>query len=296
LKAKSEILTNDLITEKWWVSPLLILLGLLGFISYSTWAAWQGEHFWWSAGNEGFGGYLSPFYSPTVYIDASKDGVPPMDHALLGSWPEWLWWLPGQSPAWLILIFPLSFRFTCYYYRKAYYRAFALNPPACAVQPISGVPSQISNLTNDRIKTFNSGKRYEGEAGLLIFQNIHRYAMYFAVIFIFILSYDAFLAFFNNGRFGIGIGTVILTINPILLGCYTFGCHSIRHLIGGNLDCYSCSLYTDKVSHSSWKIVTFLNRRHQLFAWLSLIWVGLSDVYVRLVSMGVITDLNTWEI
>ena len=83
--------------------------------------------------------------------------------------------------------------------------------------------------------------------------------MYFAVIFIFILSYDAFLAFFNDGKLGFGVGTLVLTINPILLGCYTFGCHSIRHLIGGNLDCYSCNLYQDKVNHSSWKIVTFLN-------------------------------------
>ena len=219
-----------------------------------------------------------------------------MYHSLLGSWPEWLSWLPGQSPAWLILIFPLSFRFTCYYYRKAYYRAFALNPPACAVQPIQGIPSKVSAITNGNINAFNSGERYDGERGLLIFQNIHRYAMYFAVIFIFILSYDAFLSFFNDGRFGVGVGTFVLTLNPILLGCYTFGCHSIRHLLGGNLDCYSCSMYKDKVTHSSWKIVTFLNRRHQLFAWLSLVWVGLSDVYVRLVSMGIINDLNTWGI
>ena len=69
-----------------------------------------------------------------------------------------------------------------------------------------------------------------------------------------------------------------------------------KTLIGGNLDCYSCNLYKDKVNHNSWKIVTFLNRRHQLFAWLSLVWVGLSDVYVRLVSMGIINDYNTWGI
>ena len=42
--------------------------------------------------------------------------------------------------------------------------------------------------------------------------------MYFAVIFIFILSYDAFLAFFNDGKLGFGVGTFILTLNPILLG------------------------------------------------------------------------------
>ena len=144
---KKDLLSNKLRDDKWWISPLLVLLGLLSFVIYSTWAAWQGEYFWWSGGNEGFGGYLSPFYSPTVYIDPSKPGVPPMYHSLLGSWPEWLSWLPGQSPAWLILIFPLSFRFTCYYYRKAYYRAFSLNPPACAVQPIKGLPSKVSAIT-----------------------------------------------------------------------------------------------------------------------------------------------------
>ena len=153
---KKNLLTNDLIDEKWWISPLLVLLGLLSFVVYSTWAAWQGEYFWWSGGNDGFGGYLSPFYSPTVYIDPSKPGVPPMYHSLFGSWPDWLSWLPGQSPAWLILIFPLSFRFTCYYYRKAYYRAFSLNPPACAVHPIKGLPSKVSAITNGNINAFNS--------------------------------------------------------------------------------------------------------------------------------------------
>ena len=117
--------------------------------------------------------------------------------------------------------------------------------------------------------------------------------MYFAIIFIFILSYDAVMAFFRNGEFGVGVGSIVLLINPLLLGAYTFGCHSFRHLIGGKMDCFSCS-HAAEHAHSRWKIVTFLNRRHQIFAWLSLVWVLLSDVYVRLVSMGVITDLNTW--
>jgi len=263
-------------TDNWWIAPMAVLAGLLAFVIYSTWAAWQGEYFWWSGGNEGFGGYLSPFYSPTIYIDSAKPGVPPMDHALLGTWPEWLQWLPGQSPAWLILIFPLSFRFTCYYYRKAYYRAFAWSPPACAV---GAVPQ----------------KPFKGETGLMVINNIHRYTMYFAVVFIFLLSYDAVLSFFNNGVFGVGVGSIVLLINPILLGGYTFGCHSIRHLVGGNRDCFSCDLKA-KTSHKTWSLVTVLNERHQLFAWLSLIWVGLSDVYVRLVSMGIITDYNTWGV
>ena len=269
---------NTLREDRWWISPMLVLFGLLSFIVYSSWAAWQGEHYWWSGviNADGFGGYLSPFYSPPIFIKTGMAGVPPITHALLGEWPSWLfdyWWLPA-SPAWLILVFPLSFRFTCYYYRKAYYRAFTFTPPACAV---GGIPQ----------------KKYKGETGLLLFQNLHRYAMYFAVIFIFILSYDAVLAFFRGGELGVGVGSIILLINPILLGSYTFGCHSFRHLIGGRYDCFSCE-HGNSSTYSRWKIVTYLNRRHQLFAWLSLIWVGLSDVYVRLVSMGVITDLNTW--
>ena len=42
---KKDLLTNELIDEKWWISPLLVLFGLLVFIVYSTWAAWQGEYF-----------------------------------------------------------------------------------------------------------------------------------------------------------------------------------------------------------------------------------------------------------
>ena len=47
--------------------------------------------------------------------------------------------------------------------------------------------------------------------------------------------------------------------------------------------------------YQAWKKSTWLNERHMRFAWMSLFWVGFTDVYVRLVSMGVITDFNTWS-
>ncbi|MCH8330033.1 MAG: succinate dehydrogenase [Bacteroidetes bacterium] len=262
-------------TDSWWVNPLLILTGLSAFVIYSTWAAWQGTFYWWSGGTTGFGGYLSPFYSPPFWIKEGMAGVAPLSHSLFGPWPEWLFdfsFLPA-SPAWLILVFPLSFRFTCYYYRKAYYRAFAGSPPSCAV---GAIPQ----------------KHYKGETGLLVIQNLHHFAMYFAIIFIGLLSYNAILSFFNGGRLGVGVGSIVLLINPILLGSYTFGCHSFRHLIGGNMNCMSCS----KIRYSGWKKVSWLNERHQMFAWLSLFWVGFSDFYVRMVSMGHFTDLNTWGV
>lgn len=254
-------------SDRWWVSPLAVLFGLSAFVVYATWAAFQGAHYW-------HGSYLSPFYSPVLFTDLSAAGAAPLDHAWLGAWPSW-WpaFLPA-SPALLILVFPGLFRFTCYYYRKAYYRAFAGTPPGCAVGPIPR-------------------KTYEGETRWLLFQNLHRYALYPALAYIVILYYDAGISFFRGGEFGVGVGSIVLLTNATLLAGYTFGCHSFRHLIGGKLDCYSCSAMYG-VRHKAWKRASFLNARHQLFAWVSLFWVAFSDFYVRMVSMGVFTDLNTW--
>ncbi len=267
-------------TDAWWFESAYVLFGFTAFVIYSTWAGLQGNHFW--VGPEhGFGGYLSPMYSPSLFLnpDPSIPGNAPMHHALLGPMPQFI--LNSKlltfliTPAAFILAFPALFRFTCYYYRGAYYKAFAGTPPGCAV---GSIPQ----------------KKYKGETQLLIFQNLHRYALYFAIIFVFVLSYDAVLSFFRAGKFGVGVGSIILTINPILLGCYTFGCHSFRHLLGGKHDCMSCPGGISKLRHGAYQKVSWLNRNHKLFAWMSLIWVGSTDLYVRLVSHGVITDLNTW--
>jgi hypothetical protein len=175
-------------------------------------------------------------------------------------------WLP-LTPALFILWAPGGFRFTCYYYRGAYYKAFWADPPACAVgEPRSG---------------------YRGESKFpLILQNIHRYFLYLALIFIVILSYDAILATQFSDGFGIGVGTIVMAVNVILLGGYTFGCHSLRHLVGGG-----CDVLSDKpVRKGLWAWVSKLNRKHMLWAWLSLFWVGFTDFYVRMCSMGVFTD------
>jgi len=264
-------------TDAWWVGPLLTFLGLSAFVVYSTFGAWQGQHYYAEP-------YLSPFYSPILFVDPGTWADGPaalMDHAWFGEWPGWLsaiwpsWMGVPHTPAFLILIFPLSFRLTCYYYRKAYYRSFGLSPPGCAVGA-------------------KKPWRYRGETLLFLFQNLHRYALYAAVVFIFLLGYDAVIAFWKDGKLGVGVGSIVLTINVVLLAGYTFGCHSWRHLIGGRLDCFSCSA-TARLRHGAWKRVSWLNARHMLFAWLSLFWVGFSDLYVRLVSMGVIRDLNTWD-
>jgi hypothetical protein len=145
-------------------------------------------------------------------------------------------------------------------------------------------------------------KKYKGETGLFIFQNLHRFFLYFAIAFVFILAYDAYLGYFQTDEagvkhFGFGVGTFLLTLNPVFIGLYTFGCHSLRHLVGGKKDCFSCASNGTRKSSSGKGIynkVSWLNEHHKLFAWCSLLWVGGTDIYIRLVSSGVITDLNTW--
>jgi len=254
-------------TDRWWIGPLLTVLGLGGFAVYATWAAFQGSYY-------STGSYLSPFYSPLLFVDPAAPGSAPLEHAWLGAWPAWWPRLLPASPAFLILVFPLTFRATCYYYRKAYYRSFFATPPACAVVGVRR-------------------GAYRGETGLLIVQNLHRYALYFAVAFIVILYADAFRSFVRDGRLGVGVGSVVLLINPTLLAGYTFGCHSFRHLIGGKLDCFSCDARS-AFRHRVWARSSALNARHMQWAWASLFWVAFSDLYVRLVSMGVIHDFSTW--
>ena len=238
--------------DNWWVTPLVVFLGFSSFIVYSTWAALQGQHYW-------YGPYISPFYSPELFGPHEP---------WFGAKPDWM--PEFVTAAMLILWVPGGFRFTCYYYRGAYYKAFWSDPPSCTV----GEPR----------------KKYLGERSFpLIVQNIHRYFMYLAVIFVFLLTYDAWKALWFDGHFGIGVGTLVMLVNVILLGCYTFGCHSLRHIAGGVRD----QLAGSPVRKKTYDCVSCLNRSHMLFAWCSLFSVGFTDLYIRLCSMGIWTD---WRI
>src|SRR5437660_3857774 len=126
--------------DAWWLSPALTAAGLLLLIGYATWGALQGVYF-------KFGSYLSPLYSPEIHAP---------------------WW--PLSPALLILIPPILFRSTCYYYRKAYYRAFFLDPAAFAVGEL------------------HHGQ-YTGETKFpFVLQNLQRFAVYLAFLWLVFLS------------------------------------------------------------------------------------------------------------
>ena len=246
--------------DTWWATPLAVFLGFSSFIVYATWAAFQGDHYT-------FGPYLSPFYSPEIF------GTSP--HSWFGPFPSWWPAFVPASPALLILPIPGGFRFTCYYYRGAYYKAFWADPPSCAV----GEPR----------------KGYWGEHSFpLILQNAHRYVLFITLAVLAILAWDVWKAmWFTNDAtgqttFGIGLGTILLAVNVVLLSSYTLGCHSFRHVIGGYLD----RLAGRPVRQRMYAGCSALNRRHMTFAWMSLFSVAFCDVYIRLCSMGIWSDFR----
>ena len=243
--------------DNWWAGPLATVLGLGCFGIYSTFRVFYNAEYELGHSTSILpeSAYLlSPFYSPLFIIP----------------------WLPSWvSPALLILWAPGGFRLTCYYYRKAYYRSFFLDPPACSV----GEPR-------------NS---YQGETKLFLFQNLHRFFLYLALLFIILLAIEVVHSCLwpsgNGLTFGMSVGTLVLAVNVVLLSLYVFSCHSLRHLIGGNIDCFSC-VALGPARHKLWKGTSLLNKKHMFWAWTSLFAVGFADFYVWMVASGRLVDVR----
>jgi hypothetical protein len=244
--------------DNWKKSPLLTFIGLsafvlFGFIRTATQSAYfiEGAHYT----------YLSPFASPCVSTTCAP-GASDFGH--------WFGAFPAMVPlAILTLPFLLGFRLTCYYYRKAYYRAFWQSPVACAVPEPRG--------------------KYTGETRFpLIIQNAHRYFWMVAVLISLVNTLDAIKAFHGTAGFGLGLGNIIIVVNVLLLWSYTMGCHSCRHITLGRINHFS----KHPVRYWLYQRVSWLNGRHMQFAWTSLAAVLLTDAYIALVSSGTISDLR----
>jgi len=256
---RAAIGVKTLRTDRWWLAPLTTFVVFTSFVVYATWRAFAGGTP--EQGHYMVGDYLSPFYSPclTNKCGSAADFGTPFNGFPL-------------SAALIILIFPLGFRMSCYYYRKAYYRAFWLSPPACAVA--------------------EPHTKYTGETRLpLILNNIHRYFWYAAIVVGLILSYDAVLSFQDFGVDGhrsghVGLGSVILVVNVAFIWLYTLSCHSCRHAVGGRLRHFS----KHPVRYQLWTWVSKLNVHHAKFAWYSLFSVAFADLYIYLLSNGTISE------
>jgi hypothetical protein len=267
--------------DAWWLAPLGFFALLMGFLVYSTLAALFGAGAYWVGGTN----YLTPFYSPELWHPVGL----PSPHAWFGPADWWPLSFLSFTPALLILGVPAGFRLTCYYYRKVYYRSFWADPVACAV----GEPRHS----------------YLGENSLpLILWNAHRFLLYLAILVTAVLAYDGAIAWFfplnadgsaftkeqflagqtaTQTGFGLGLGALILSLNAVFLAGYTFGCHSFRHLIGGRTDSFGAP---GSVKYRLWSAVTWLNEHHPRWAMISLCWVLLSDVYIRLMAIYGWTD------
>jgi hypothetical protein len=235
--------------DLWWVQPVLIVTALTLFGIYTLIRVIFVNKYYAITAD---GAHMqSPFFSPDLPGIFSFETNAPW--ALLVLWA------------------PLGLRTTCYYYRKSYYRSFFLAPPSCAVAGMAR-------------------RKYSGETKLpLVLNNLHRIFFYFAAIVIAFLWYDAIRGLFYNGSFGIGLGNAIMFVNVISLSAFTFGCNSWRHIIGGKLNCFSCST-TAQARHTGWKKVSILNGRHMEWAWISMFTVWGTDLYIWLASSGVFTD------
>ncbi|MHB8632695.1 MAG: succinate dehydrogenase [Thermoplasmatota archaeon] len=256
--------------DLWWVEPALIVVLFAAFVGYSMFRVFEANNpatRFFSVSDPALGyHYLSPFGTPdlTGLLPAAAASTPVLGVFL-------------ANPAFLVLPLPAGFRFTCYYYRKAYYRAFVGRPAACGVEAVKGA-------------------RYRGEKRIMIFQNVHRYFLYAALIITLFLAWDALQGMWvPNSHWDItheglvtdpghhwyfGAGNLLMIVNVALLAAYTFGCHSLRHLVGGRLDCFSCDALS-QTRYSWWRYVSRLNQRHMLFALTSLVSVGLTDIYIR---------------
>ena len=233
----------------WWVEPVsvVIVLSVFGLYSFLIVSFLPGE----------YKDYLSPFYSP------------PIPH------PDWM---PDFITAPMFIIWmPLGFRATCYYYRKAYYRAFFWDPPACQAGAQEKEPRKAEN--------------YRGERAVFVLNNVHRYFLYASFVVLAFLWYDTVLTFFPEGSFGIKVGSIIWLVNVILLSTYSLSCHSLRHLVGGNKDCYTC-VRGGNARRKVYNGISRLNLKHPQWAWYSLFSVLFTDVYFRLIQAGVIPDLT----
>jgi hypothetical protein len=255
---RAKIDARTLRGDRWWVAPLVTFLGLSAFVLYGLIRTATQKYYF--VEGDGYS-YLSPFASPCV----SASCVEGSSH-----FGQWFGKFPAMIPLAIVTLpFLLGFRLTCYYYRKAYYRAFWLSPPACAVAEPKA--------------------KYTGETRFpLLGQNLHRYFFFMAVLISVINTYDAVKSFHGSEGFGFGLGNVILVANVLLLWSYTLGCHSCRHITAGKINHFS----KHPVRYWLWQRVSFLNGRHMQLAWTTLGTLVLTDFYIWMVSAHHITDLR----
>ena len=254
--------------DNWWSQPIAMGIGLTAALLYTFWRLFL-------YGTEAANGaslisyelhgstVMSPIFSPNV-LEWDVFGLNTWDH------PSWV------NAAVLVLWIPFGFRGTCYYMRRVYYRTFFASPTACWVDE----------------PDINRAIGYKGEKRLFIFNNLHRYFLYAAMVILVIKWWDVthtmqFHSTEHNG-YGVSIGTFVMAIEAFLLTMYVTSCHALRHLAGGMLDRWTTGI--SRVRGRLFKRISILNRSHGFWFWTSLAFVFLGDLWVLAVAEGHIND------
>jgi len=206
---------------------------------------------------------MSPIFSPNV-LEWNLFGLNEWNH------PEWV------NAAILVLWIPFGFRGTCYYMRRVYYRTFFASPVACWVDE----------------PDINKKIGYGGEKRLFIFNNLHRYFLYAAMIILVIKWWDVthtmhFDSATHHG-YGVSLGTFVMGIEAFLLTMYVTSCHALRHLAGGMLDRWTTGI--GRIRGQLFGKISVLNRSHGFWFWTSLTFVFLGDLWVLAVAEGHLSD------
>jgi hypothetical protein len=256
-KTRAQIAEPTLRKDPWWRAPAVTAVLLTIWVAYAMVHVFVGRWYWVPKYH-----YLTPFYSPCVSGSCAPGA---------SSLGQWFGKVPSIIPYAIVsLPFVLGFRLSCYYYRRAYYRAFWRAPAACAVR--------------------EPHSKYTGETRFpLIMQNVHRYFFYVVLLVSALNTYDVINAFRGpNGSFGFGLGTLIMLVNVVLLWAYTLSCHSCRHITGGRLKSFS----KHPARYWIWTRVSWLNARHMQLAWITLGTLMATDLYIWLVASGTVSDLR----
>ena len=184
---------------------------------------------------------------------------------------------PFYSPTVLIVPIPGAFRLTCYAYRKDYHRHIFHHPLGCD--------------NSDRGE--KASRKYTGERNAIFqVENLHRYFLYAGIIILPFFYYDFYVSLIYNDS--LRIGSLVLLGNALALTSWTLSCHSFRHLIGGNIDCYSC-VTAGKARKKAFDIQTWWNARHEQLAWLSLLTIFFADLYLRALVAGINLDATLFH-
>jgi hypothetical protein len=161
--------------------------------------------------------------------------------------------------------------------RRVYYRTFFASPTACWVDE----------------PDINKAIGYQGERRMFLFNNLHRYFLYAAMIIILIKWWDVthtmhFHSAAHDG-YGLSIGTFVMGFEAFLLTMYVTSCHALRHLAGGMLDRWTSKI--SRVRGALFGKISIANRSHGFWFWTSLTFVFLGDIWVLLVAEGRVNDM-----